>query len=93
MGFRGEGRVEKISYTRLTVNVYLVEINMKTIYAILLITATLITGACSGDKSNTGTQENAFKTQTDAMKKAKQVESEVMKQAQQQQQAVEQQTR
>lgn len=66
---------------------------MKTIYTVLFIALTLIAGGCSGDKSNTSTKENVFKTQTEAVKKAKQVESEVMKQAQQQQQAIEQQTK
>ena len=66
---------------------------MKTIYTVVFLVFTLVVMGCSGDKSNANTQENVFKTQTDAMKKAKQVESEVMKQAQQQQQAVEQQTR
>ena len=65
---------------------------MKTIYTIIFILATFITWGCSGgDKSSTN--ENVFKTQTDAMKKAQQVEDEVMKQAQQQKQAIEQQTK
>jgi len=66
---------------------------MKKLITLIFVTVLLIVAGCSGDKSNTSTQENVFKTQTDAMKKAQQVEAEVMKQAQQQQQSVEQQTK
>lgn len=65
---------------------------MKIIYTLFFLAFTFSLSGCSGDKSNSSTQENVFKTQTDAMNKAKKVEAEVLKQAQQQQQAVEQQT-
>ena len=67
-------------------------IAMKTLYTIIFLAIALTTGACSGDKSNSSTHENVFKTETDAVKKAQQVESQVLKQAEQQKQAIEQQT-
>ena len=65
---------------------------MKIIFTVIISAVLLLTGACSGDKSNSSTHENVFKTETDAVKKAQQVESQVMKQAEQQKQAIEQQT-
>ena len=66
---------------------------MKILYTLIFLVGTLLPAGCSGDKSNTSSQQNVFKTQTDAMKKAEQVEAEVLKQAQQQQQVIEQQTK
>ena len=65
---------------------------MKIIFTVVISAVLLLTGACSGDKSNTSTHENVFKAQTDAMKKAQQVESQVKKQAEQERQAIDQQT-